>query len=436
MNLNSRQSACTLSNQGETLSDIAEVYATTGNALRALNDLDATDSVPVGVRLLIPTQRTRVPALTNLTVQLSDSLYSVASRTRTNPEQIAFLNQIVNPHILYGGQQLLIPGDGTTRDDVAGFGSLTQIAVSTDSNLYALAAQNGISNPTLTWPSRAITVDSGQGHSDSPGAPNPWHGMNLNPVPLERGRTGHLTLETTQSGILTGWFAGEPLTFFVEDGVSHALIGVNRWTAPGLYTLQLTFTVDTGVEQTFSQQIWVGDGGYESETIRLPEDVAAVLNDQVAVQQEYNYIQQSMTGPTPERHWDGLFLMPATGLMSSAYGPARSYNGGPFDSFHSGSDFSAQTGTPISAPASGIVVDTGFVNVRGFITIIDHGWGVFTGYWHQSGVLVEPGEFVNAGQTIGTVGSTGLSTAAHLHWEMWVDGVQVDPLQWVRQPFF
>jgi len=64
--------------------------------------------------------------------------------------------------------------------------------------------------------------------------------------------------------------------------------------------------------------------------------------------------------------------------------------------------------------------------------ILDHGDGVFTGYWHMSKLNVNVGDHVIAGQKIGEVGTTGLSTGAHLHWELHVAGMAVDPLQWVE----
>ena len=77
----------------------------------------------------------------------------------------------------------------------------------------------------------------------------------------------------------------------------------------------------------------------------------------------------------------------------------------------------------------------GPLDVRGNATIIDHGWGIFTGYWHQTEQYVKVGDFVSTGQVIGTIGSTGRVTGPHLHWELWVNGVPVDPMQWVRQSF-
>jgi murein DD-endopeptidase MepM/ murein hydrolase activator NlpD len=87
------------------------------------------------------------------------------------------------------------------------------------------------------------------------------------------------------------------------------------------------------------------------------------------------------------------------------------------------------------AAAPGIVVLADALNVRGNATIIDHGWGVFTGYWHQAEQFVRVGDVVTTGQPIGTIGATGRVSGAHLHWELWVSGVPVDPMQWVRQSF-
>jgi len=73
--------------------------------------------------------------------------------------------------------------------------------------------------------------------------------------------------------------------------------------------------------------------------------------------------------------------------------------------------------------------------VRGNATVIDHGWGVYTGYWHQSVSQVNVGDRVETGQVIGFNGSTGRVTGPHLHWELWVGGFQADPLQWTETEF-
>ncbi len=204
----------------------------------------------------------------------------------------------------------------------------------------------------------------------------------------------------------------------------------------GLYPLTITAQGADGTIDSFTRQILISPGGYASELIHLSVEDAEVYADTESVQGEANFIAGLMSGFTPERLWNGLFRLPAAGIMSSGYGTARSYdNGATYDVFHAGADFAAERGTPINAPADGIVVETGELTIRGFFTIIDHGWGVYSGFWHQSSILVSPGDKVTVGQQIGNIGNTGLSTASHVHWEMWVEGVQVDPLQWVRQSF-
>ena len=75
------------------------------------------------------------------------------------------------------------------------------------------------------------------------------------------------------------------------------------------------------------------------------------------------------------------------------------------------------------------------LQVRGMAVIIDHGAGVMSGYFHLSEIAVQPGDQIAAGQLIGKVGATGLVTGSHLHWEMRVGGVAVDPLEWLDRRF-
>jgi len=87
---------------------------------------------------------------------------------------------------------------------------------------------------------------------------------------------------------------------------------------------------------------------------------------------------------------------------------------------------------PIYAPDAGRVVLAEELVVRGNAVLIDHGTGVFSGYWHQSDLAVEDGQTVQPGDLIGYVGDTGLVTGDHLHWEMRIGGIAVDPIQWTE----
>jgi murein DD-endopeptidase MepM/ murein hydrolase activator NlpD len=89
----------------------------------------------------------------------------------------------------------------------------------------------------------------------------------------------------------------------------------------------------------------------------------------------------------------------------------------------------------IVAPADGVVVFAGPLTVRGNATIIDHGWGVYSGYWHQKEIKVKVGDRVKAGDIIGLIGATGRVTGPHLHWEMIINGIQVEPVDWLQNAY-
>ena len=99
---------------------------------------------------------------------------------------------------------------------------------------------------------------------------------------------------------------------------------------------------------------------------------------------------------------------------------------------HSGTDFAADAGTPVIAAAAGRVAYVGLLTTRGNSVIIDHGVGVFTAYHHLSRIDVGVGEYVSQGEQVGLVGMTGLATGPHLHWELVVGGINVDPVSWTK----
>jgi murein DD-endopeptidase MepM/ murein hydrolase activator NlpD len=95
--------------------------------------------------------------------------------------------------------------------------------------------------------------------------------------------------------------------------------------------------------------------------------------------------------------------------------------------FHSGLDIPNPTGTPVYAPGNGTVEAAGEMNGNGRTVVLNHGQGITTQYLHLSKINVNPGEQVRKGQQIAEVGSTGQSTSPHLHYEVRVNGVPIDP---------
>ena len=122
------------------------------------------------------------------------------------------------------------------------------------------------------------------------------------------------------------------------------------------------------------------------------------------------------------------FVWPVQGRVSGRFGNQRVYNGSP-KSPHSGMDVAAPQGTPVLAPAAGVVT---FANADLYLTggtvLLDHGHGVSSNFLHLSRIDVKVGDRVEQGQVIGAVGATGRATGPHLHWGMnWFD-VRIDPL--------
>jgi murein DD-endopeptidase MepM/ murein hydrolase activator NlpD len=120
-------------------------------------------------------------------------------------------------------------------------------------------------------------------------------------------------------------------------------------------------------------------------------------------------------------------MAPVAGRITSGFG-MRYHPILHYERFHAGLDFGAPYGSPIVAAANGQVVAAGWAGGYGNEVQISHGGGVVTLYGHMSGIVARPGEAVRQGQVIGYVGSTGLSTGPHLHFEVKVDGRAVNPL--------
>jgi biotin carboxyl carrier protein len=128
------------------------------------------------------------------------------------------------------------------------------------------------------------------------------------------------------------------------------------------------------------------------------------------------------------------FTWPVQGRISGRFGNQRVYNGKP-GSPHSGMDIAAPTGTPVLAPAAGVVTFAApDLYLTGGTLLLDHGFGISSNFLHLSRIDVKVGDRVEQGQAIGAVGATGRATGPHLHWGMnWFD-VRIDPLLVLERP--
>ena len=126
----------------------------------------------------------------------------------------------------------------------------------------------------------------------------------------------------------------------------------------------------------------------------------------------------------------GYYVFPCSGYISSGYGGRVAPTAGA-TAWHAGIDIAAGSGTPIRASAAGVVTTVAYNGARGNYIVVNHGGGISTLYQHCSAIYASPGQSVAQGQTIAAVGSTGVSTGAHCHFEFWVNGVPVNPLAYV-----
>jgi murein DD-endopeptidase MepM/ murein hydrolase activator NlpD len=147
---------------------------------------------------------------------------------------------------------------------------------------------------------------------------------------------------------------------------------------------------------------------------------------------EYKLIGAALDRVSAERLWQGDFMMPVTGRISTEFGLQR-YVNGHFEYRHRGLDIAAKQGTPVTAAAAGVVTlaDESF-HLHGKTVVIDHGQGTSSLYLHMSAIEVTPGETVAQGQEIGRVGATGIATGPHLHYAMYAYHEAVDPRFWLH----
>lgn len=432
--------------RGENLFRIALNYGLTTDQLAQLNGITNPETIYVGQRLLVPNDATASrPNEVIHTVMAGESLQSIATQYNTSMNELIRLNNLENPDALYIGQTLIIvPEIGTSLEKspesvvhvVQQGETLFKIATQYNLTVNEVAEANGLVDPTLIFAGQQLLIP---GFSPPPIAqdlPAPLTNLDVKPAIFIEGETSSITVTTKTSDIyLSGTFLGRDLKIIAEsDNKRYILIGIPIYTPPGIHpvTLRITDSNDVQLEYTFNVQVI--SGNYGIQNITLPDDKLDLLTP--AVEENELSILAGITAPiTKERYITTPLSLPAAATMNAFFGARRSYNGGPPDRYHSGVDFAGAPGTPIFASASGRVVLVDNLNIRGRTTVIDHGWGIYTTYSHQAEQYVQLGDIVQTGQIIGTIGATGRATGAHLHWEVWVNGVPVNPLQWVQQTF-
>ena len=384
-----------------------------------------------------PTPRTHI-------VAAGDTLLAISRQYDVSVDELMAANGLDDPNLIYIGQRLSIPGAEETPETpplhlsrsyaVRPGDTITRLARRFQVPSAQILALNGVSRRDarrflLLEPEILIPLAA------AADLPAPFRALSFTPA-IVQGQTGVVAVTLDEETPPTGRYGGTQLSFYEPDETPagyryEALIPTGALAPPGprLLTVQAN-------GQRIRAELPIRAGEYETQYIVLPPSKGGLLEPK-KVRSELELLQEVWAGKSADRLWQGPFRFPiAPGFQqTSPFGARRSYNHGPVRSYHAGTDWSAPEGTPIVAPADGIVALAENLEVRGGAVVIDHGQGVFSNFWHQSQILVEPGQAVKRGETIGLVGTTGLSTGAHLHWEIRVNGIAVDPMQWAEVDF-
>lgn len=234
-----------------------------------------------------------------------------------------------------------------------------------------------------------------------------WMGQKL---PFFRGRDGRT------------WFALAGVD--VEGTVGPSTLRVNIQTA-GIKTA-------TSAVRALDQTVEIHEAHYRTGSLSVaPQFVEPGPEAMKQIEAEVALKTKVFAESAPEPLWSGDFRAPVTAAATDSFGTRRTFNG-KLASVHKGMDFRAQTGTPVRAGNSGVVVLARPLYFEGNCVAIDHGMGLYTISMHLSRIDVHEGEHVAKGQRVGLSGATGRVTGPHLHWAVRWHDAYLDPAKLLR----
>jgi murein DD-endopeptidase MepM/ murein hydrolase activator NlpD len=209
-----------------------------------------------------------------------------------------------------------------------------------------------------------------------------------------------------------------------SNGGSRGLMPVAVADTPGSY--EIKFQAEDGAALA-SAKLTIRPTKFPTQNVVLAPQIEALHSTPEDIQT----LTEFRNTVSDLKYWEDPLVAPVPGCVLSPFGVKRLHNGKPTGEFHAGIDQRSPAGRPVHAVAAGTVKIAQPFAVLGGTVAIDHGQGLETMYLHMSKLLVEPGAHVKKGEVIGYVGATGRANGPHLHWVVDVNGVPVNPQQWV-----
>jgi len=423
---------------GDTLWTIARNLHISYDELLTVNQLTGESSLIPGKVLEIPGLGDISGELSIVKVAYGESLQSISRRYDVPEDVLVKLNRLTSPVELYVGVSTVLVAENEAIDKAGKRVSLVpeqsslELAVIENLNPWDLVITNAQGGEWDLIPGEVLYVHGTD--ASGPGAfPEEIQKVTYTPERFIQGHTSVFEVKAPEGTIIQGSLGDYPLSFFTETGVNYlALQGLHAKENLGIKPLSVFGTLPDGTPFAHTQMVQIRSGEYGYQEIPgVPQNTVSVD----LTNEETEFLKEFADQAAGNKFWKGDFLSPVPAELSacwvSFYGTRRSYNSSGFFYFHSGLDFCGAMGGNILAPAPGKVVYTGKLLIHGNTTMINHGWGVYTLYAHQSEFLVLEGDRVKAGDLIGRVGTTGRSSGPHLHWEVWVGSIQVDPMEWL-----
>lgn len=427
--------------EGENLTVIATAYGITVADLLRANNLTDADVLQIGQQLVIPGGTGEIVSAV-YAARLGDTIAGIAADFNTAADEIVSANRLIvtSPPLLAGQPVAVISRTGTDAPRprtgrpylVAAGETLLSIAVQHRLTPAELAAANDLALAATVFPGQRLRIpDDSVAYRD---LPEGWVDIQMRPQQAAQGSTISIYVQHLGEGEPVGRLGEQPLLFSPFGRGYVALVGIDAFAEPGVYELVI------GGDEAHPWQPLVASlplvaTNYDTQFITVDEALDGLLDPELRADEDA-FLKTIYANFNEPQRWEGIFQIPISEtIVSAGYGGRRSYNGGPIEIYHTGVDWAAGEGATVVAPAAGVVVFSDDLELRGGTIIIDHGLGVMTGYYHLSERLVEAGNEVVAGQDIGAVGSTGLSSGPHLHWDLRIMDVPVDGNQWLAQSF-
>jgi len=209
-----------------------------------------------------------------------------------------------------------------------------------------------------------------------------------------------------------------------------SILPIDLYAATGDHDLSVTFNQGKDDEYKITRIFGIKSKTFKKQYLVVSESLNQSNRNDEANIEYVKIVKPARTISEPEKLWEGEFIMPVSGRLTTEFAQIRYVNKELSSSRHSGIDLAAPSGTPVQAPNDGkVTLAAPDLLSTGNTIVIDHGMGLFTSYYHLNTMNVTVGQSVNKGDVIGTVGSTGFSTGAHLHYAVSICNTYVNPYQ-------